>query len=326
MMRHTRSAMRSTEIAEQVDGTHHGRPREVSRLAELDTAGPDDLAYAEKAVSGDAGVVLCKQPEPGRTCIVVKDPKRAFIQVMELWCPEVYPPGVHPTAVVEGELGEGVHIGPYAVIAAGARIGDGAAVLTGAVIGEDCVIGPRTVIFPRAVLYPETQVGADCRIHAGAVLGADGFSYHPTAQGPIKVPQVGRVRLGDRVEIGANTCVDRAKFGNTVIGAGTKIDNLCQIGHGCRVGRLTVIAGLTGLAGSVEVGDGVQMGGHCGVADHRRIGDRARLAAKSAVMDDVPDGATWGGMPAQDARSELRVIAAIRRLPEWSRRLRQLIE
>jgi UDP-3-O-[3-hydroxymyristoyl] glucosamine N-acyltransferase len=127
------------------------------------------------------------------------------------------------------------------------------------------------------------------------------------------------------VEIGAGTCVDRAKFGATVIGAGTKIDNLCQIAHGCQLGRMVVIAGLTGLAGSVRVGDGAQIGGSCGIADHRTIGKGARLAARSGVMEDVPDGATWGGMPAQDVRAELRVVAAIRRLPEWSRKLRHLI-
>ena len=142
----------------------------------------------------------------------------------------------------------------------------------------------------------------------------------------VRIPHLGTVVLDDGVEIGANCCVDRAKFGATRVGAGTKIDNLCQIAHGCRIGRMTVIAGLTGLAGSVTVGDGVQIGGSCGIGDHLTIGNGARLAAKSALMNDVPEGATWGGMPAQDIRTELRVIAAIRKLPEWSRKFRRLSE
>jgi UDP-3-O-[3-hydroxymyristoyl] glucosamine N-acyltransferase len=250
---------------------------------------------------------------------VVKDPKRAFIQVMELWCPEVYPPGVHPTAVVEGELGEGVHIGPYAVIAAGARIGDGAAVLTGAVIGEDCVIGPRTVIFPRAVLYPETQVGADCRIHAGAVLGADGFSYHPTAQGPIKVPQVGRVRLGDRVEIGANTCVDRAFLGETVIGDGSALDNLVQVGHNSKLGRFNLLAAQVGVSGSVTFGDGVIVGGQAGFADHVNVGERVIIGSRAGVHNDLEGRGVYLFAPAMPVRKARRVIASLNDLPEIHR-------
>ena len=165
-------------------------------------------------------------------------------------------------------------------------------------------------------------------------FGGNGFrpvlatSWTPAADGRsmVRIPHLGNVVLEDGVEIGANTCVDRAKFGSTVVGAGTKIDNLCQIAHNCRIGRMTVIAGLTGLAGSVQVGDGVQIGGGCGVADHRTIGNGARLAAMSGVMEDIPAGAAWGGYPAQDIRAELRVVAAVRKLPEWSRKLRRLIE
>jgi UDP-3-O-[3-hydroxymyristoyl] glucosamine N-acyltransferase len=154
------------------------------------------------------------------------------------------------------------------------------------------------------------------------ILAAGGVS---DGRSLVRIPHRGSVLLEDGVEIGANACVDRAKFGVTVIGAHSKIDNLCQIAHNCQIGRMSVIAGLTGLAGSVQIGDGVQIGGNTGIADHRRVGSGARLAAKSGVMEDVPAGATWGGFPAQDILAELRVVAAIRKLPEWSRKLRRLL-
>jgi UDP-3-O-[3-hydroxymyristoyl] glucosamine N-acyltransferase len=336
----------AAELAELVGGQlegHAGAP--VRGMNAIDAAEPDEATfivndrYAARWPQSRAGVAIvdrrvsCPVGDAGRRAVIrVPNAELALARALEAFAPPppLPPAGVHAMAAVDpsARLGDGVRVAAFASVAAGAVLGDGCVLHEGSRVGEGVQMGPGCTLHANAVVRERCRLGAAVVVHAGAVIGSDGFGYRPAADGRslVRIPHLGGVVLEDGVEIGANTCVDRAKFGNTVIGAGSKIDNLCQIGHGCRVGRLTVIAGLTGLAGSVEVGDGVQMGGNCGIADHRRIGDRARLAAKSAVMDDVPDGATWGGMPAQDARSELRVIAAIRRLPEWSRRLRQLIE
>lgn len=311
----------SRDIAALVGGEHHGPDVTVTGAATLDAAGPAELAYAERGPSekwpgGGAGVLLCKAPAEGRCCVVVSDPKLAFIRALEAWFPERYAPGVHPTAVVEGALGQGVHVGPHAVIGAGATVADGAAVLAGAVVGEGCRVGEGTVIYPRAVLYPGTEVGRGCRIHAGAVLGADGFSYHPTAAGPVKVPQVGRVRIGDGVEIGANTCVDRAFLEETTIGDGSALDNLVQVGHNTRLGRFNLLAAQVGLSGSVTLGDGVIVGGQAGVADHVAVGDRAIIGSRAGVHNDLEGRAIYLFAPAMPIRKARRVIAALGDLPE----------
>jgi len=308
----------SAELAARVGGEHLGEAVTVSVAAPLASAGPEALAYAEKAVSGAAGVVLCKErfAAGGRTCVVVKDPKLAFITLLTGWFAEVRPPGVHPTAAVEGTLGEGVHIGPHAVVGAGAHIGAGAAVLAGAVVGERCQVGPGTVIHPRAVLYPDTVVGSGCIIHSGAVIGADGFSYHPTAKGPTKVPQVGRVRLGDGVEIGANTCVDRAFLTETVVGDGSAMDNLVQVGHNSRLGRFNLLAAQVGISGSVTLGDGVIVGGQAGFADHVKVGDRAIIGSRAGVHNDLEGRAVYLFAPAMPIRKARRVIATLGDLPE----------
>ena len=267
-----------------------------------------------------------------RALIRVDNADLAVAKVLEVFAPPTTLPavGAHASAVIDASaiIGKDARIGALVSVGAGSHIGNscvlhaGARIATNVTLGEGCVIHSNAFIDERCVL------GARVIIHASAVIGGDGFGYRPAADGKslTRIPHTGNVVLDDDVEIGANTCVDRAKFGSTKIGAGTKIDNLCQIAHGCRIGRMTVIAGMSGLAGSVTVGNGVQIGGYCGIGDHKTIGDGARLAAKSAVMNDIPAGATWGGMPAQDIREELRVIAAIRKLPQWSRKLRTLLE
>ncbi len=284
------------------------------------------VAVVDRRVKADLSVA------PPRTLIRVENADLAVARILEAFAPAPALPavGAHPTAVIEpgAQVGEGSRIGAHASVAAGARLGRGCVLHAGARIGAATTLGDECVVHANAVIEHRCTLGHRVVIGAGAVIGGDGFGFRPAADGRrmVHIPHNGTVVLEDEVEIGAGTCVDRAKFGATRVGRGTKIDNLCQIAHGCRIGRMTVIAGLCGLAGSVTVGDGVQMGGNCGIGDHRTIGDGARLAAKSAVMEDVPPGAAWGGMPAQDIRAELRVVAAIRKLPEWSRKLRRLLE
>jgi len=267
-----------------------------------------------------------------RALIRVDNADLAVAKVLEIFAPPTTLPavGAHVSAVIDASavIGKDARIGALVSVGAGSHIGNGCVLHAGARIAANVTLGEGCVIHSNAFIDERCVLGARVIIHASAVIGGDGFGYRPAADGKslTRIPHTGNVVLDDDVEIGANTCVDRAKFGSTKIGAGTKIDNLCQIAHGCRIGRMTVIAGMSGLAGSVTVGNGVQIGGYCGIGDHKTIGDGARLAAKSAVMNDIPAGATWGGMPAQDIREELRVIAAIRKLPQWSRKLRTLLE
>ncbi|MBU6364459.1 MAG: UDP-3-O-(3-hydroxymyristoyl)glucosamine N-acyltransferase [Acidobacteria bacterium] len=334
------------ELAALVHGTLEGcATAPVRGMNSIDEAGPDEATfivddrYASRWATSRAGVALvartvdCAVGDASRRALVrVDHAELALATALEAFAPPPETPadGVHPSAVVDPSavLGTGVAVGPNVTVGRGANVGAGCRLHAGCSVGAHAVLGARCTLHAGAVIRERCRLGEAVVVHANAVIGSDGFGYRPAADGRslVRIPHLGTVVLEDAVEIGAGTCVDRAKFGATVIGAGTKIDNLCQIGHGCRVGRMVVIAGLTGLAGSVTVGDGVQIGGGCGIADHRTIGRGARLAARSAVMDDVPEGATWGGMPAQDVRAELRVIAAIRRLPEWSRRLRHLVE
>jgi len=267
-----------------------------------------------------------------RAILRVKSADHAMIAILERFAaPELLPePGIdpsariHPTAVIA----PGARIGPCVTVGAGASIGartallDGVAVYQGARIGEDCVLHAHVVVRERCV------IGNRVILASGVAIGTDGFGYRPSpdGRGIAKVPHIGNVLIEDDVEIGANSCVDRGKFGATRIGAGTKIDNLCQIGHNVEIARCVVMSGLTGVAGSTRIGDGSRIGGGCGIADHLNIGRGVSLAARAGVMSDIPDGETWGGIPAQEFRSALREIALIRKLPEWHRQLKHFLE
>jgi len=307
-----------------VSGEHHGPEQEIHGVAVPESAGPTQIAFVERFVESSAGCLICSERIPDRTCIVVEDPKAAFIRLLNAFLEEEdAEPGVHSTAAVEGEVGPGCLVGPHAVIGVGARIGSHVVVHAGAVVGPGCVVGDHSVLFPRVVLYPGVVVGKRCRIHAGAVLGADGFSFHQTPTGGLKVPQIGRVVIGDDVEIGANTCVDRAFLEDTRIGAGSKFDNLVQVGHNTQIGRDCLVAAQTGLSGSVQVGDGVMLGGQVGVRDHVSIGPGASVGAGSAVAWSLEGGGAYFGRPAQALALGRRAFLLGSRLPEiWKALLR----
>jgi UDP-3-O-[3-hydroxymyristoyl] glucosamine N-acyltransferase len=209
------------------------------------------------------------------------------------------------------------------VIGEDARIEVRAILRGGNHVGAGSVVGEETELFPNVLLYPRTQLGRRVRIHAGTTVGSDGFGYVLDSGLHRKVPQVGNVIVHDDVEIGANVTIDRGALGPTVIGRGTKIDNLVQIAHNCIIGRGCIICGVTGIAGSVKMGDGVTIGGSCGIADAIEIGDRAMLGAKSGLMHDLPAGESWLGYPAQPARSQLRTWSAVRALPDLLRAMKK---
>ena len=319
----------AAEIAALVGGTLVGDgSSRLGAVAPLDRAGPGDLAflasgrYLSDFHASRAGAVFVtaehRDARPGpATRIVVDDPHRAMLAVVRAIYPErVRAAAIHPTAVIGtgAVLGRDVAIGPGVVIGAGVRLGDRVELMAGVVLGDGVALGDDALLYPHVVCYAGTVVGARVILHAGVVLGSDGFGYVPGRAGHEKIPHVGRCVIGDDVEIGANTTIDRGSVDDTVVGPGTKIDNLVQIGHNCRVGARCLIMAQVGLAGSTHVEDEVILAGQVGLAGHLTVGRRARIAAQTGVMGDIEAGATVFGYPARERREALRAIAASYRL------------
>jgi UDP-3-O-[3-hydroxymyristoyl] glucosamine N-acyltransferase len=262
-----------------------------------------------------------------RDLLRAAEPYLVLAQLLELFHPP-HPirPGISPDARIgeDVELGRDVEVGPFAVIGNRCRLGDRAVVEAGCVLGRACRIGSDSRLSPRVVLYDGTDVGDRCRIHAGVVLGADGFGFATSGGKHSKVPQVGRVVIEDDVEIGANSAVDRAMLGATKVGAGSKIDDLVMVAHGVRLGPDSLLAAQSGVAGSARLGARATLAGQAGVAGHLDLGDGVIVAAKSAVFQDLPDGAFVAGIPADDHKRWKRSQALLKRLPEMRNRLRDL--
>ncbi|MFM2154072.1 MAG: hypothetical protein RL199_2507 [Pseudomonadota bacterium] len=318
---------------------------ELVDVATLESAGPAHVAffanksYRQALARTRAGVVIVSASDSslseleGKAVLVASSPYAAFAKASAWFHPETRPaPCVDPRAVVAADavVDPSAHIGALAVVETGASVGAGAVVHPLAYVGAGAVIGDHAVLWPHAVVREGCIVGARCVLHSGAVVGADGFGFafdpEGDGTGPMhrKVPQVGIVRLEDDVELGANSCVDRATMGETVVGRGTKVDNLVQIAHNVQVGALTVIAAQAGIAGSAKVGMGVQVGGQAGVVGHIAVGDLAKLGARTAVMRDVEAGATMMGTPAVDANVWKRSTVAVQKLPDLLKELREL--
>ena len=261
--------------------------------------------------------------------LVCTDPEISFIKALDLLHPaRVYTPQIAPQAVLENNviLGDQVYIGPYAVIGENSNIGDGTVILAGAYIGKQVKIGKNCKIYPYAVIYDDVVLGDNVIIHSGAIIGADGFGYKFRNYVHVKVPQVGNVVIDDNVEIGANTCVDRGALGSTVIGAGSKIDNLVQIGHNNKVGKNVIMCGLTGVSGSCTIEDYAILAGSSGVADHVTIGQGAVVMARSGVAGNVKAGAQVFGSPAKDKKTAYKEQIAISKLPELLKKVKMLEE
>ena len=261
--------------------------------------------------------------------LVCTDPEISFIKALDLLHPaRVYTPQIAPQAVLENNviLGDHVYIGPYAVIGENSNIGDGTVILAGAYIGKQVKIGKNCKIYPYAVIYDDVVLGDNVIIHSGAIIGADGFGYKFRNYVHVKVPQVGNVVIDDNVEIGANTCVDRGALGSTVIGAGSKIDNLVQIGHNNKVGKNVIMCGLTGVSGSCTIEDYAILAGSSGVADHVTIGQGAVVMARSGVAGNVKAGAQVFGSPAKDKKTAYKEQIAISKLPELLKKVKMLEE
>ena len=312
----------------------------ITGVEQVDRAAPGHVTfigsrhYATGWSSSRAAAALVREeldlePGCGRALIRVADTDLALATVLEMFAPAVVspPPGVDARAVIDpqAELGADVAIGAGSYIGPRVRVGDGTVIHPNVTVLEDSAVGAGCTLWPGVVIRERCEVGDGCILHANVTIGGDGFGYRPGPDGRslVKIPQIGTVTLGREVELGAGTCIDRGKFSETFIGDGTKIDNLCQIGHGCRIGRCTVIAALVGIGGSTTIGDGAMIGGGSSITDHLTIGDGARLGGASAVMHDIPPGESWAGYPAQPAKTAFREYAAIRKLPDLLRDLKQ---
>lgn len=330
----------ASSIAATVGGTLTGDPgARVSAVAPLDRALPHHVTflssarYASLLAGANAGVLLVSPaladvPGAARARIVVANPYEAMLSLLaDLYPATPHASGIHPTAVIgRGALiGAGVAVGPYVVIGAGARVGARVHLHAHVVLGDGVTIGDDCELHESVTCYAGTSLGDRVCVHAGVRLGSDGFGYVFRNQAHEKIPHVGRCIVEHDVEIGANSTVDRGSFDDTVIGAGTKIDNLVQVAHNVRIGRLCLIMSQVGIAGSVHIGDGAILAGQVGVSGHHVIGAGARLAAQAGVFGDIPAGQTWSGYPARPHRDALRAQAALFRLPSLLRGIERLI-
>jgi len=309
---------------------------EIAGLAGIEEAGPQQVTflsnpkYAAMAKSTRAAAILVTPDFPAEGLPVLRhaNPYLAFARALELFY-EVpkYAPGIHPTAVIDpaARLGAGAHVGPYVVIDADAIIGSNAVLLAHVVIYRGARIGDRFFAHSHALVREYCELGNDVTLQNGVVIGADGFGFaRDGARGWHKIVQSGVTRLGDRVEVQANACVDRASIGATVVGEDTKIDNLVQVGHGCKIGEHTMLCSQVGLGGSSHVGNNVILAGQVGVAGHLSIGDGAVVTAQSGIPGDVAAGATVSGSPAFENRQWLRAVAVFHKLPELAKAIRKL--
>lgn len=309
-------------LADGADGV-----RMLARLDTLAQAGPDALGFLDNrrylpdlAATRAGAVILHPRHEaavpPGAAALLSEAPYLAWARVAALFHPEPVPtPGVHPSAVVDpsAAVDPTAEIGPGAVVGAHARIGAACRIAPNAVIGDGVELGPGCVIGPNASVT-HAVLGSRVRIYAGARIGEAGFGFATSPAGFVTVPQLGRVLIEDDVEVGANSTIDRGAGPDTVIGAGTRIDNLVQIGHNVRLGKSCVVVAMAGISGSTQVGDFVQIAAQAGLTGHLTIGDRARIGAQAGVMNDVPAGLDVIGSPAEKAREHFKYLAVLRRL------------
>jgi len=323
------------EIAQLVGGELDGPgDLHILRPVPADSNDSSGITFAENekylaaAISGEVGAVLvpAETPVVAKPVIRVAQPRMAFGMVLSAFVVPMPRGGIHPTAQVSSEavVDSTASIGAYAIVESGAQVGAGATVMAHAYIGQGCVVGEKSEIYPHVVLVQDVRMGVGCRIHAGAVIGADGFGYYWNGTHQQKVPQVGGVLIGNYVEIGSNTCIDRATCGDTVIADGVKLDNLVQVAHNVKIGAHTVIAAQVGLSGSTVIGERNVFGGQAATSDHVTVGDNMVFGGRTGITGDMDAPGEYFGTPAVPLSTAMRVIALQTRLPELFKRMRAM--
>jgi UDP-3-O-[3-hydroxymyristoyl] glucosamine N-acyltransferase len=328
---------RIADLAQELGAKLIGDPElSISGVAGIREARPGDLTflanprYEIHLGETRASAVLIEEAKPGAGLaqLVHPHPYLAFLKAVKIFRKERSRPalGVHPTAVVYpgAEVGERVSLGPHVVIDEGAKVGDDCVVMAGSYVGRGARLGKETWLYPNVVVNDDCVLGERVTIHPGTVIGADGFGYVREGEVHHKVPQVGTVLVGDDVEIGANTCVDRATTGTTVIGAGTKIDNLVQVGHNVEMEENVIVVAQVGISGSTRVRRGATLAGQAGIAGHIEIGEFAVVASQAGVTKSVPPNTQVSGYPAQPHSVARRIHALTMKLPRLVERLAQL--
>lgn len=331
------AAYKAADLASRIGASLLGDPDlEITGIGPLDRAGPHDVSYytdtrfADRLATSVAGAVIVDDPKraPQKVQFVADQPSlalRGALLAFHRLVPEVVP-GIHASSIVHesASVDPTAQIGPLVVIEAGTTVGAHSCVSSGCVIGANSSIGAHCYLYPGATMYGNVRLGDRVIVHSGVVLGADGYGYEASDEGALKVPQIGGVRIDDDVELGANTTIDRGTLGDTIIGKGTKIDNLVMIGHNVEVGMHCLLVSQVGIAGSTHIGNGVILAGQVGVADHLDIGDGATVAAQSGIAQNLEENKTYMGSPAREFKDQARIIASITRLPKWARRLKKL--
>ena len=324
------------EIARWLDGDLTGpEDKEIRGVAPIHEAGPDQITFADGpkylklAAATNAGAVIVARdaPELPVPTIRVASPRLAWVEVLERFKPPVdHEPGIHESAAIgEGvTIGKGVSIGPFCVIGDGVSIGDGTRIAAGVYVGRETKIGRGCVVEPNVTLYERVLVGNNVIIHAGAVIGSDGFGYVRAGGKQKKVPHLGTVVIEDDVELGALVAIDRGVAGPTIVGRGSKIGNMVQIAHNVRIGEDNVIVGFAGIAGSAIIGNRVTIAGQVGVMGHVEVGDDTVIAARAVITKNTPPRSFVSGFPARPHMENMRILASTQRLPETESEVREL--
>ena len=326
----------TAELAERLQGEVLGDTTlQLTGFAAANTAKPGDLTFAEnaeylaKAEESAASAILVSgaMTSSRKTLIRVPNARVGFAKVLPLFFPPPkFAPGIHPTAVIapSAQIDPTAWVGPLCTVGERTQIGARSALLSGVHVGSDCRLGEEVVLHPNVTIYARSLLGNRVILHGGAVIGADGFGYVFDQGRHLKVPQIGNVIIHDDVEIGANSTVDRAALGTTVIGKGTKIDNLVQVGHNVVIGDHSILVAQVGVAGSTKMGHHVILGGQVGLSGHITLGNNVSVGGQSGVMTDIPDGEKWFGSPARPDKQVKRQMLAVMQLPELLKRFRQM--
>ena len=326
----------TAELAQRLQGEVVGDANlQLTGFAGATTAKPGDLTFAEnseylaKAEESAASAILVSgaMTSAKKTLIRVPNARVGFAKVLPLFFPSPkFAPGIHPTAVIapSAQIDPTAFVGPLCTVGERTQIGARSALLSGVHVGPDCRIGEDVRLHPNVTIYARSVLGHRVILHGGAVIGADGFGYVQDEGQHLKVPQIGNVIIQDDVEIGANSTVDRAALGTTVIGKGTKIDNLVQVGHNVVIGEHSILVAQVGVAGSTKVGHHAVLGGQSGLSGHITLGNNVSVGGQSGVMTDIPDGEKWFGSPARPDKQTKRQMLAVMQLPDLIKRVRQL--